>query len=665
MGLKILFRRLNRAMRTIARALVPALCSVSACMRNTRECLCVAKVDDALVLNFNRSNFEGKSDLIEMMLNHMNQGVAVVRPDGRFWLYNRRALDYTGVSEENLPFPPTTRAVFAEQVRNQEFGPNGELLPAEVRAFFYEGKGRPPKSYVRRRPNGTVLEIRSDPMPDGSLIQTYTDITELAQAKEAAEAAARAKANFLAVMSHEIRTPLNGVIGAAQAMGATPLSATQARYLETISSCGDALLTLVNDILDFSRLEAAGVDLRLEPCDPAQVLRSAFLVTKAAGEAKGLEMRLEGLDDLPPLIMADAMRLRQALINLLGNAVKFTSAGEVALIAQTSGAGDARRLRVSVRDTGIGVAMEARERVFEKFEQESADIQSAYGGAGLGLSITRAIIEAMDGRVGLEDQQGEGSNFWLEIPLTEAQAGAAPTSAHVAEGPIHCAPQRILVAEDVGTNQMVIEAALQALGHSVVIVGDGASAIERAQAQEFDLIMLDMRMPGMDGLEAARQLRALGGSFASIPIVALTANAFAEDRAACAQAGMSAFLSKPFDRREMAALIARLTCGALVSAADETGIAAMCEAECVRLLRALSQGVAQDDAGACASALHGLRALMESMAPGGAMESACTHLLEQAMAGRSPSPAEAQAMESAARQALHALQAEESGKRAA
>jgi len=630
--------------------------------RQVAEKLRFAEQQFAKVLNCNISDYQGKSNLIELTLNHMNQGVAVIRPDGRFWLYNKRALEYGGI--EDPPFPPTTRAVFAEQMRNEEFGPNGELLPEEVRAFLLEGKGRPPKSYIRRRPNGTVLEIRSDPMPDGSLIQTYTDITELAEAKEAAEAAARAKTNFLAVMSHEIRTPLNGVIGAAQAMRAAPLSAEQARYLDTISSCSDALLTLVNDILDFSRFEAAGVGLHELPCDPAQVLRSAFHVTKAAGEAKGLEMALEGFDDLPPVILADAARLRQALINLLGNAVKFTSAGAVALIAQTSGAGHARRLRLSVRDTGIGVGAEALGRVFEKFEQESASIQSIYGGAGLGLAITRTIIEAMDGCVGATSRQGEGSTFWIEIPLVEADDGGAlaQAAAEAALAPADCPPQRILVAEDVATNQMVIEATLKALGHSVAIVGDGAAAVARAQAEEFDLIMLDMRMPRMDGLEAARRLRALGGAFATIPVVALTANAFAEDRAACAAAGMNGFLSKPFNHREMACLIARLANGAAddqPACGDASEIVALCEAECARLLHALSLAAVQDDSHNCARALHGLRALMETVAPGGALEQTCGALLAQAMAGRALSPLEAQGLDSAAQEALKALREED------
>ena len=672
MASQILFRRLNLAQGAVTRALVCAWGAVCAHMHDARARLNAANAGERIALNPSRSNFEGKSGLIEMTLNHMNQGVAVVRPDGRFWFYNRRALDYTGVSEENLPFPPTTRAVFAEQMRNEEFGPNGELLPEEVRAFLLEGKGRPPKSYIRRRPNGTVLEIRSDPMPDGSLIQTYTDITELAQAKEAAEAAARAKANFLAVMSHEIRTPLNGVIGAAHAMRSTPLSEIQARYLETVSSCGDALLMLVNDILDFSRLEAAGVALQEEACDPAEVLRAAFLVTKSAGEAKGLEMAIEGLDDLPPAIVADAARLRQALINLLGNAVKFTSKGGVALVARVlgeeGGPASARRLQLSVRDTGIGVSEGALERVFDKFEQESASIQSVYGGAGLGLAITRTIIEAMDGRVGVVSRQGEGSTFWLEVPLVEADDGAAlalvqeaQQAADAAEsGPAHCRPQRILVAEDVVTNQLVIEATLTALGHAVTIVGDGAAALARAQCEEFDLIMLDMRMPKMDGLEAARALRALGGDFATIPIVALTANAFGQDREACAQAGMDAFLSKPFNYREMASLIARLTDGQIgteVEAADDDAAALiqMCQDECAQLLQALSQAAAHDDSSACARALHGLRALMESAELGAPARETCGRLLDQAMAGRALSRVEAQAFEIAAREALNAL----------
>ncbi len=517
----------------------------------------LAEKEYAAVLNFNNAEYDGKSKLIELTLNHMNQGVAVIRPDGRFWLYNKRALEYAGIDDP--PFPATTRAVVEQQFRNGEFGPDGSLLPEDVRVFLLTGKGRPPKSYVRKRPNGVILEIRSDPMPDGSLIQTYTDITELARAKEAAEAAARAKSNFLAVMSHEIRTPLNGVLGAAQAMRVTPLSAVQEKYVQTIASCGEALLALIDDILDLSRLETSGAGLQDSVIDPRETLRQAFLVTRAAGEAKGLRMSLEGLETLPPAIFADGARLRQVVINLLANAVKFTPAGEVSLVARVETGAQGPRLRVRVRDTGVGVAPEALARVFEAFEQESGDVQARFGGAGLGLSIVRAVVDAMGGRVEAQSAPGVGSAFGFDIPLRIAHATQAAQPAH---DPASCAApgpsRRILVAEDVGTNQLVIEAILASLGHRVVVVSDGAQALARLAGEPFDLVMLDMRMPGMDGLETARRLRALSGPAARLPVVALTANAFPQDRAACRAAGMDDFLSKPFDRAQIDATIRRL-----------------------------------------------------------------------------------------------------------
>lgn len=525
---------------------------------DAQDKLRVAEEQFATVLNCNSSDFDGKSNLIELTLNHMNQGVAVIRPDGRFWLYNKRALEYGGI--EDPPFPPTTQTVLAMQLSNQEFGPDGELLPEEVRAFLLQGKGRMPKSYIRRRPNGTVLEIRSDPMPDGSIIQTYTDITELARAKETAEAAVRAKAMFLATMSHEIRTPLNGVIGAAKIMGATTdLSTEQRRYVDTIASCGEALLVVINDILDFSKFESTGVALDEGPCDPAGVLRSAFLVTKGAAEAKGLELSIEGLDDLPAAVITDGKRLRQALINFLGNAVKFTAKGKVTLRGAVLGQGDARLLRVSVIDTGIGIAPDALDRVFKEFSQVDNTIMRRFGGTGLGLAISKKIIEAMGGRVGVVSEPDVGSEFWLEIPLRETEA---PQSAPEAIAPLRSVgPRRILVAEDVATNQLVIGALLRSFGHGADIVSNGVEALEQVQARDYDLVMLDMQMPDMDGLEACRRIRALGGDYAYLPIVALTANALSSDREACAQAGMNGFLTKPFEPQEIAETIARLTAG--------------------------------------------------------------------------------------------------------
>jgi signal transduction histidine kinase/CheY-like chemotaxis protein len=580
------------------------------------EKLKVAQERFAAVLNFNSSKFEDKSSLIELTLNHMSQGVAVIRPDGRFWLYNKRALHFTGLTEEDLPFPPTTRDVLAEQLRNEEFGPNGELLPEDVRDFLLNGKGRMPKSYTRRRPNGTVLEIRSDPMPDGSIIQTYTDITELSRAKDAAEAAARAKASFLATMSHEIRTPLNGVIGAARVMRGTPLNPEQARYVETITCCGEALLVVINDILDFSRFESVGVAPDEQPCSPALALRSAFLVTKAAAEKKGLCLSLEGLDELPGAIVTDAKRLRQALINFLGNAVKFTERGSITLRAQALGEGDARRLRVSVADTGIGIAAGSLDHVFKEFSQVDDTIMRRYGGTGLGLAISKKVVEALGGAIGVSSELGVGSVFWLEIPLVESLAPLKDAESLMADAP---APKsrRILVAEDVGANQLVIGAVLKSLGHSVEIVGDGAAALERAAAGGFDIALIDLQMPLMDGLEATRRIRALEGAAARLPIVALTASALAVDRQACTAAGMDGFVTKPFEPREIAALVARLTSGAeaardtrlmqlldWTSEDDAADLLAVFMSESAEARRDLHVAMLAGDALACVAPLH-------------------------------------------------------------
>lgn len=517
----------------------------------------VAEEQFARVLNCNASDFDGKSSLIELTLNHMNQGVAVIRPDGRFWLYNKRALEYAGIDDP--PFPATTKTVLEAQFRNQEFGPNGELLPPDVRAFLMEGKGRPPKSYRRTRPNGTVLEIRSDPMPDGSLIQTYTDITELARAKEAAEAAARAKASFLATMSHEIRTPLSGVIGAARLLSQSDIGAEQRKYLDTISLCSESLLVVINDILEYSRFDSAGVSIEEAPCDPTEIMRAAFLVAKPEAVAKGLKFEIEGAEALPRGMLADSKRLRQALINLLGNAVKFTQTGGVTLRAETTECDDGKRLRLTVSDTGIGIPVEARDRLFREFSQVDGSITRRFGGSGLGLAITRRIAEAMGGSVGLRSELGKGSDFWIEIPLKVVMFDKSDAPRQGAAPAVRAL--RILVAEDVPTNQLIIGATLRSLGHHPEIVADGVQALARIEKETFDLVVLDMQMPEMDGLEAARRIRKMGLDSSKLPVMAITANGFDSDKEACRAAGMDGFVAKPFDPVDIAREINRLIGG--------------------------------------------------------------------------------------------------------
>ena len=528
------------------------------------------------MLRATESRYQENSRLLETTLGHMYQGLVVVGVDGNVIVHNKRAEEYSGVTHEQFRFPAPAREIFQEQLRIGEFGPDGCLMPEDVRKFFLEGIGTLPRSYVRKRPNGTVLEVRSEPMPGGGIVQSYTDITELVRAKEAAEAAGRAKSIFLATMSHEIRTPLNGVLGMASLLREGALTPEQRRNVDAITSCGDALLHIINDILDLSKLEAGMMEIENEPFDLPSLIASTIDMTRAAAANKGIGLEVHADPDLPRTIRGDRNRLRQALLNLMSNAVKFTEIGQVVLRARRARAG---KLRIEVIDTGIGIADEARDRLFKEFSQVDASISRRFGGTGLGLAITQRIVQAMNGQIGVDSEPGKGSCFWFEIPVVAApDAVLAPVDpasrerslpvpvsaiapAHVAAAPRPATGWRILVAEDMAVNQMVARGLLEARGHSVDVAADGAEAVSKADAQEYDLILMDMQMPQVDGLEATRMIRARGGRLAAVPIVAMTANAFGSDQAACIEAGMTDFLAKPIDADKLGQALDRVMSG--------------------------------------------------------------------------------------------------------
>src|SRR5947209_5128718 len=364
------------------------------------------------------SPYAESAALLEAALNHMNQGLAMVAPDGNILVFNERAVEYSGVTKEPFTFPAHAKHVFQLQWQVGEFGGNGELLPEDVRAYFLTGEGQLPSSYVRRRPNGMVLQVRSEPMPGGGIVQSYTDITELVQAKEAAEAGARAKSIFLATISHEIRTPLNGVLGMASLLRQGEPTAEQRHNVDAITTCGDALLHIINDILDLSKLEAGMMEIEDAPFDLSLLINSTIEVSAAAATAKGIAIEVHTDPDLPRVISGDRNRLRQALLNLLSNAVKFTEEGKVVLRAMR--ATPSGQLRIEVSDTGIGIPEEARDRLFKEFSQVDASISRRFGGTGLGLAITQRIVQAMHGRIGVDSEPGKGSSFWFEIPVVPA-----------------------------------------------------------------------------------------------------------------------------------------------------------------------------------------------------------------------------------------------------
>ncbi len=655
------------------------------------------RLDHALAaLKASEARASEKSSELEIALGNMSQGIMMIDGRGTVAVLNRRAVELLGLPEDYLTQRPSFEEVLEFQWRSGEFGPDGAALPPRLRDFVRHAGGTSDVTvYERTRPNGVVLEIRSAPLPHGGIVRTYSDITErtqtaavLAEARDKAESASRARTAFLAMMSHEIRTPLNGVIGMASLLAATPLDDEQRRYTGTLRDSAEHLLQVIDDVLDFSKLEADRGTVEEVSFDIARTIDSILAMVSPRVREKGLFLGAAIDPAVPDLVLGDAGALRQVLLNLLGNGVKFTERGAVLLEATVADASDPDEgvlLRFRVSDTGIGIEPANLPLLFREFSQLDGSISRRFGGTGLGLAISKHLVERLGGSISVESEPGRGTVFTFTMPFRRApgasrRASLAPlageqwvvVSAHaegrrflaevarrmgavveamgpqdavarvlsVATGPmtvlldestgpvdaptlardLRLAPRegalrfllltpvgvhpaaaqerpdlfdavvpapftcrqlcgaaglsraeqplpapaaaapallrpRILLAEDNRTNRLVLEALLDRMGYACTSAEDGESALRLAREGGFTLVLMDLMMPGMDGFEAAREIRRLPGPAGEVPIVALTANVMTVEPSDAAKAGMDGFATKPVTRERLEEVI--------------------------------------------------------------------------------------------------------------
>ena len=465
--------------------------------------------------------------------------------------------------------------------------PNADLLKAlAARGAFPEAIGREAEWLAERRlrrenagggaeqltADGKWIRISDRPTADGGIVTVYVDITDLksaevdmAQARDEAEAANRAKSEFLANMSHEIRTPLNGVLGMAQVIAMDELSPLQRERLGVVRSSGESLLSLLNDVLDLSKIEAGKLTIECIDFDLAQEIQAVLAQNRALAANKGLAIEAV-IDGAEGLYQGDPYRIRQIIQNLVSNAIKFTDSGSISVTASA----DAEGLKIKVLDTGMGIPPDKIDTIFQKFRQVDESTTRRFGGTGLGLSICRELAQAMGGDVSVQSREGEGSIFTLALPLRLSARNPANMAA---SGPAYRQPElglRVLAAEDNPTNQLVLKALLATAGITPTIVFDGAAAVTAWRNGDWDVILMDVHMPVMDGLTAVKEIRRAEAQSGAAPtrIVALTADAMDHRVREYLDAGMDDYLAKPISIERLFAVLSDVQAAAELAVAS-------------------------------------------------------------------------------------------------
>lgn len=473
--------------------------------------------------------------------------LCIASADGRFVRVNPAWTSVLGWSEAELLARPFLALVHPDDLARtiaeaERLGQGAQTANFENRYLCKDGSWR------------TLSWVSAGVPSTGLIMAVAHDVTiartaeyELRRAKEAAEAAGRAKSEFLASMSHEIRTPMNGVIGLTDVLLGTSLLPEQRDMLRSIQDSGRALLDILNDILDWSRIEAGRIEFENVPVDVNGIAHDVVTVLSAQARAKTIELRLQ--ETHGAMVMGDAGRIRQALFNLVGNAVKFTKRGEVAVSVEPvppSPSAPQGAWRVLVRDTGIGIEAEKIDRLFQRFSQVDASTTRRFGGTGLGLAISRELIRAMGGSVTVTSTYGVGSTFTVELAAVPQDAFSDSYESCLVPPPLS-RPLRVLIAEDNAVNQLVARSLLSRDGHAVTVVENGLQAIDMFKFAAWDVVLMDVQMPEMDGLQATRAIRVWesANSGKHVPVIALTASAMPEERSACLAAGMDEVVAKP------------------------------------------------------------------------------------------------------------------------
>ncbi|MBK1658991.1 PAS-domain containing protein, partial [Paracraurococcus ruber] len=509
--------------------------------------------------------------LLESAIETMPDGFVMFDAADRLVICNQRYRDLYAVSAPFIRPGAKFEDIIREGAKRGQYPQAGEDIEGFVAQVTAWHRNDQP-SMERLLPDGRWILVTERRTPTGGTVGIRTDITalkhamaDLAKARDAAAAATEAKSRFLARMSHELRTPLNGVLGLAQVLARDPaLSGDQRQRAETLETAGRHLVAVANDVLDLAKVEAGRLELRLAAIGVAGLLRDCISLVRPAAEAKDVALSLQLAPSVPAHAELDQTRLRQMLLNLLSNAVRFAPCGSRVELAAAAlgpaGADGTVPVRIEVRDSGPGVPADQRRAIFGDFVQLD---RGTSGGSGLGLAIAAGIAEQMGGRIGCEENPasatGSGAVFWVELPLRPALAAVPAAPAAMAAGQ---PAMNILVADDVPANLAVARALLESAGHRVTCVADGQQAVQAVQDaaadRPFDAVLMDVMMPGTDGLEATRRIRELPGPAARTPILAVTAGAFPEDVAACRAAGMDSHLAKPIEREALIAALARL-----------------------------------------------------------------------------------------------------------